>query len=146
MSYEIILSALGVVVAIAYSIKTRNTTSVFIVAIQILSVGFSLIVSPTFGYYTFGTAILLALLYPLITDGVNSLNRKLIWLFLLPILIVFVMGMLNYPGYNYGRLSMLIPLGIFVYSIGNLGNFRFEIGFMILFAIDALIKFIGFFY
>ncbi len=145
MEYEIIIMTLGVVASLTYLIKIRNTISVFIVAIQIISVGLTLIVNPTFGYYVFGIAILLSLLYPVINKEISSLNRKLIWLFLFPILIVFVFGMLNFSGYNYGRLAMSIPFIVFAYAIVNKSKFKYEIGFMILFVADALIRFIGFF-
>jgi len=145
MEYEIIILTLGVVSSLTYLVKTRNITSVFIVAIQIISVALTFFVSPTGGYYVFGIAILLSLLYPVINKEESSLNRKMIWLFLFPILIVFVFEILNFSGYNYSRLAMLIPFIVFAYAIVNKSKFTYEIGFMILFVADALIRFIGLF-
>lgn len=145
MEYEIIILTLGVIASIGYLIKTRNTFSAIIIAIQVLSLGLALFDNPTFGYYMFGFAIILSMLYPVVYKEANTLNRQLIWIFLFPILIVFVFGVLHLPGYSYGRLAMLIPLTVFIYALMNKNKFKYEIGFMILFVADALIKFIGLF-
>lgn len=146
MKYEIFILILGVVISLIYLAKIKNTTSAFIVFIQIISLGLSFFVNPTIGHYLFGIAILLSLFYPVINKVESLLNRRLIWLFLFPILAVFTYGILNFSGYNYVRLALPITFFVFVYSIANKKKFKYEIGFMILFVADALIRFIGFFH
>jgi hypothetical protein len=145
MSYTTIILILGVIATAIYLKRTKNAITVLIAAIQTMSVGITLMIDQTIGYYAFGTAILLALLYPYISKDKGQEGRKWMWFFLLPILVTFVFGTFHLPGYGIFRLLMLLPIGIFIYALTTIRKFKMEIGFMIMFVADAIIKVIGFF-
>lgn len=147
MDYKAIILTLGIIAALMRLVKVRNTVSTLIVFIQIISVVLTLIGDSTIVYYVFGSAILFALLYPFVNKEKDQAIGKWmwIWLFLIPTLLAFVFGIFNFPGYGIIRLSMIISLAIFFYAMFNRDKFKYEIGFMILFAADALVRLIVFF-
>lgn len=143
MSYEAIILTLGVIAAAIYLTRSKDTITILIVTIQTISVGLTLMVNQTIGYYVFGAAILLALLYPYLNKGNGQEGRTWMWFFLLPILVIFIFGTSHLPGYGVLKLIMLLPIGVFTYALTNIRKFKKEMSFMILFVADAIIKLIS---
>lgn len=143
MNYTEITLIFGVLTAAIYLTTVRDINTILIVAIQTISIGFTLMGNSTVGFYTFGAAIFLALLYPYITKSKGQHKRKWMWLFLLPLLLIFVFAVFHLPWYGVLRLSMLLSIGVFIYASINIKEFKKEMSFMILFVVDAIIKLIS---
>lgn len=143
MDYKLTILTIGAVAALIRLIKVRNNFSLLIVCIQITAISLAYFVNRTIGYYAFGVAILLALSYPLISKENTTANKNWIWVFLIPVLVAFLFGTFNFPGYGIIKLAMLIPLIFFIYAGINYKQYKYEIGIMILFAADALTQLLG---
>lgn len=134
----------GLILSFIHLIIVRNNFSSLIIIIQLFSIVLNISSFISISFYLFGLSILLAFLYPIFNN--KKTNREWILLFLLPIFVSFIFSMFNFPGKNIIRLTMLVPIIFFIYSMINYNKYKYEVGIMIIFTMDALLKLLNYFY
>ncbi len=143
MTYNILI-IIAILFAILALKQNRNALNVTIVSILIASLIPGIFEFQqkfiTIGFYLYGFSLLLSIVYPFIIEEINNSKKIAVLGFTIPLFLTFIFELFNYAGYGLVKMTLLIPIGIFLYALINRVQYKSELCFMILFFVIASFK------
>ena len=141
-----IVLVLGVLLSIWFLYRSRNFQSVVIVSLQTVS---TLMMFFCFlyvvGYVVFTVSLLLMLIYPMSVKGSVRKKISVIFLITVPIFLIRIYTLFDYPSFSLLKLAMFLPLIGLMLALIRYENFKKEIAFLVLPSVYSLFMLFDYF-
>jgi hypothetical protein len=137
--YSIII--IGLLAGVLFFYKSRNKQSSLITLLLIVSYLLCFIPKTiTLSLILLGFSLLTGLIYPFFGKNSDTIKRVVLLIFIVPIFLIYLFSMLQWPYFGQLRYSQLISVGVFIYMLFNYKKYKPEMSFTVLFLTYALTK------